>query len=269
MILPLYDDNSDRRSVPYVNYALIIANILVFVFPQEFGAENNWFTAAFSVVPKEIVTGEDMEGFVAIVNPVTGQQVGQIRLEKTPISVYLTLLVSMFMHGGLAHILGNMLFLWIFGDNVEDYLGSLRYLCFYLLCGVLASLSHVAVTYATGANPLIPCLGASGAISGVLGGYLILFPQKRVTVIMVRFLTQVPAWVAIGMWFVFQIIISFGALEADKGGGVAYGAHIGGFVAGLVLVKAFAVIGRPPEYYQGGPPPPPDAYGGGPPPPRW
>ena len=256
MVLPLYDDNSDRRSVPYVNYCLIIANVVVFVFLQEFGAENNWFTAAFSVVPQEIVTGEDMEGFVAIVNPVTGQQVGQIHLEKTPISVYLTLLVSMFMHGGLAHLLGNMLFLWIFGDNVEDYLGSLRYLGFYLLCGVLASLAHVAVTYAIGANPLIPCLGASGAISGVLGGYIILFPEKRVTVILVRVLTQVPAWVAIGMWFVFQIISSLGALEPDRGGGVAYGAHIGGFVAGLVLVKAFAVIGRPPEYYQGGPPPP-------------
>jgi membrane associated rhomboid family serine protease len=218
-----------------VNYCLIIVNVLVFVFLQEFGAENNWFTAAFSVVPQEIVTGQDMEGKVQIVNPVTGQQVGEIHLAKTPGSVYLTLLVSMFMHGGLAHLLGNMLFLWIFGDNVEDYLGSLRYLCFYLLCGVLASLAHVAATYAIRANPLIPCLGASGAISGVLGGYLILFPQKRVTVILVRILTQVPAWVAIGMWFVFQIISSFGALEADRGGGVAYGAHIGGFVAGLVL----------------------------------
>jgi membrane associated rhomboid family serine protease len=254
MVLPLYDDNSDRRTVPYVNYCLIIANIFVFVFLQEFGAENNWFTAAFSVVPQSIVTGQDVQGPVIIVNPITGQQVGDIHLEHTPISVYLTLLTSMFMHGGLAHLLGNMLFLWIFGDNVEDYLGSLRYLCFYLLCGVLASLAHVAVTYATGADPRIPCLGASGAISGVLGGYLILFPQKQVTVILVRVLTQVPAWVAIGMWFVFQIISSLAVLEPDRGGGVAYGAHIGGFVAGLVLVKAFAVIGRPPEYGEGPPP---------------
>src|SRR5262249_53194313 len=197
------------------------ANVLVFVFMQEFGDENNWFTAAFSVVPQEIVTGQPVEGFVPITNPVTGEQVGQIHLAATPISVNLRLLTPLFMPGGLAHLLGNMLFLWIFGDNVEDILGPLRYLAFYLLCGVLASLAHVAVTYAIGANPLIPCLGASGAISGVLGGYLILFPQKRVTVILIRVLTQVPAWVAIGMWFVFQIISSLGALEPHPAGPLA------------------------------------------------
>ena len=248
MVLPLYDDNSDRRQFPVVNYAIIIVNVLVFVFLQDFGAENNWFTAAFATVPEEIMTGKDVVGEVVIENPLTGQEVGKIELARTPVSVYLTLLTSMFMHGGLAHILGNMLFLWIFGDNVEDYLGSLRYLGFYLLCGVLASLAHVGFTYATGANPLIPCLGASGAISGVLGGYLILFPQRQVTVILFRILTQVPAYVAIGMWFLLQLIQSFGALESDRGGGVAYGAHIGGFVAGMVLVKAFAVLGQPPNY---------------------
>jgi membrane associated rhomboid family serine protease len=253
MVLPLFDDNSDRRLTPYVNYSLIALNVFVFVVFQGMGDDNNWFTQAFSTVPIEIVTGEAVEGVVPIINPVTRDQVGEIVLHAPPVPVYFTLLTSMFMHGGWGHLLGNMLFLWIFGDNIEDYLGALKYLFFYLLCGVLASLSHVAVTYATGADPRIPCLGASGAISGVLGAYLILFPQRRVTVIMFRFLTQVPAYVAIGMWFLLQIIQSLGALGADKGGGVAYGAHIGGFIAGMVLVKAVAVSfgprdDRPPAY---------------------
>jgi len=253
MVLPLFDDNSDRRGVPYVNYSLIAVNVFVFVVLQEMGADNNWFTQAFSTVPEEILTGEAVEKVVSIVNPVTNARVGEIVLRKPPVSVYFTLLTSMFMHGGWAHLLGNMLFLWIFGDNIEDYLGSLKYLFFYLLCGVLASLSHVGVTYVTNADPYIPCLGASGAISGVLGAYLILFPQRRVTVILFRFLTQVPAYVAIGMWFLLQIIQSLGAIEADKGGGVAYGAHIGGFLAGLLLVKAVAAsFGPQPEQSPGG-----------------
>jgi membrane associated rhomboid family serine protease len=245
MVLPLYDDNSDRRIVPYVNYSLIAINVFVFVVLQEMGSDHSWFTQAFSTVPMEIVTGQGVEGVVSIKNPVTGAEVGEIILQKPPVSVYFTLLTSMFMHGGWAHLLGNMLFLWIFGDNIEDYLGSLKYLFFYLLCGVLASLAHVGVTYATGADPRIPCLGASGAISGVLGAYLLLFPQRRVTVILFRFLTQVPAYVAIGMWFLLQIIQSLGVLSGEKGGGVAYGAHIGGFIAGMVLVKAVAVAFGP------------------------
>jgi membrane associated rhomboid family serine protease len=245
MVLPLYDDNSDRRIFPVINYALIGLNLFVFVGLQDMGSEQNWFTQAFAVVPQEIVTGKDVQETVPIVNPVTGQQVGKLILGETPISVYLTLLTSMFMHGGWVHLLGNMLFLWIFGDNVEDFLGSARYLAYYLTCGVLAALAHVAVTYGTGADPLIPCLGASGAISGVLGGYLLLFPHRRVTVIIFRFLTDVPAWVAIGMWFLLQLVQSLGTIEHDIGGGVAYGAHIGGFLAGLALVNLFA-LGKEP-----------------------
>jgi membrane associated rhomboid family serine protease len=153
----------------------------------------------------------------------------------------------MFMHGGIAHIAGNMLFLWIFGDNVEHRLGHLRYLIFYLLTGVLASLAHVVTTvmFATAqASLLIPSLGASGAISGVLGGYIVLYPHRRVTVFMFRFLTDVPAYVAIGIWFAFQLISGLGILGGgSQQGGVAYAAHVGGFVAGLALVKVFA-IGR-------------------------
>jgi membrane associated rhomboid family serine protease len=147
----------------------------------------------------------------------------------------------MFMHGSIAHLLGNMLYLWIFGDNVEDDLGRVRYLLFYLVCGLVASLAHVISTFAFDGNPYIPSLGASGAISGVLGGYILFHPRRRVRVIMGRMLTEVPAFVAIGLWFVFQLIESLGMLGGTQTGGVAYAAHIGGFIAGLVLIKFFAV----------------------------
>jgi membrane associated rhomboid family serine protease len=170
--------------------------------------------------------------------------IGQIQLEPTPWSVYITLLTSMFMHGGLAHLIGNMLFLWIFGDNLEDILGHVRYLIFYLVCGVLASLAHVGATFLFKGNPFIPSLGASGAISGVLGGYILLFPFRRVTVLLFRLLTTVPAWVALGLWFAFQFINGLGVLGGgSQVGGVAYGAHIGGFIAGLALVYVFT-LGR-------------------------
>jgi membrane associated rhomboid family serine protease len=242
-MLPLGDDNSDRRLTPFINWGLIAINLLVFVVFQGLG-ENDRFTYAFSTVPAEIVTGRD-----AITPDQTVNYGGQLYrvpgLQPTPFSVYITLLTSMFMHGSLAHIAGNMLFLWIFGDNIEDYLGHVRYLIFYLTTGLLASLAHVASTFALGQDPLIPSLGASGAISGVLGGYLLLFPQRRVTVLLLRFLTQVPAIVAVGLWFVFQLVNGLGLLGGGSDG-VAYAAHIGGFVAGLALVKFFA-LGLPPR----------------------
>jgi membrane associated rhomboid family serine protease len=239
MVLPIGDDNTDRRSRPVINYILIAINVLVFVLFQGLGT-NELFTYAFSTVPQEIATGEDLVRAVVIRDPTNEQVVGQINLQPTPISVYLTLITSMFMHGSIGHLLGNMLFLWIFGDNVEDDLGPGRYLLFYLVCGVLASLAHVVSTFVFDGNPYIPSLGASGAISGVLGGYMLFHPRRRVRVILGRMLTEVPAFVAIGMWFVFQLIASFGMLGGMEGGGVAYGAHIGGFIAGMVLIKSFA-----------------------------
>lgn len=241
MIFPIGDDNSDRTITPLLNYALIAINVLVFVFLQGMGT-NEKFTYAYSVVPQEIRTGRDED------KPVTveiGGQRGVINLEPTPGSVYLTLLTSMFMHGSWMHLLGNMLFLWIFGDNLENALGRIRYLIFYLLTGLIASLAHVTSTFVLSGNPYIPSLGASGAISGVLGGYLLLFPKRQVRVIMLRMLTTVPAIVAIGLWFVFQLISAWGIIGAgpQSGGGVAFMAHVGGFIAGLVLVKFFA-IGR-------------------------
>jgi membrane associated rhomboid family serine protease len=251
MIFPLYDDNSDRATTPIVNYVLIAINILVFVFLQRLGT-NDQFTYAFSTVPAEIVSGRDIITPPRIVeNPVTGQELRILGLQPTPFSVYLTLIISMFMHGGIAHIAGNMLFLWIFGDNVEDRMGHVRYLIFYLLCGVLASLAHVLTTVMLATEPgslLIPSLGASGAISGILGGYIVLYPHRRVTAIVFRFVTDVPAYVAIGIWFAFQLISGMGMLGGgSQQGGVAYAAHVGGFVAGLVLVKVFT-IGRNPPY---------------------
>jgi membrane associated rhomboid family serine protease len=243
-MLPIGDDNSDRTLTPVVNYLLILVNVLVFVFFQGLGS-NERFTYAFSTVPKEIVTGHDVAESVTIKDPVSGDVAGTVQLEPTPIPVYLTLITSMFMHGGIAHIFGNMLYLWIFGDNVENTLGHLRYLIFYLVCGVIAGLSHVFSTVAFGGNPYLPSLGASGAISGVLAGYLLLFPKRRVRVIMIRTIQEVPAIWAIGIWFVFQLISGIGMLGGgSQAGGVAYAAHIGGFIAGLILVKVFAA-GRP------------------------
>lgn len=239
MIFPIGDDNSDRTTTPIVTYALIAINILVFVFLQGLGG-NEQFTYAFSTVPQEIVTGEDIARPVVI--EAAGQR-GQIPLQPTPGSVYLTLLTSMFMHGSIMHIFGNMLYLWIFGDNIEHALGRGRFLAFYLITGLIASLAHVFSTVAFGGNPYIPSLGASGAISGVLGGYLLLFPRRQVKVIMLRMLTTVPAIVAIGIWFLFQLLEGYLTRGPEAGGGVAYAAHIGGFIAGLALVKFFA-IGR-------------------------
>jgi len=192
-------------------------------------------------VPQEIATGEDITRAVVVRDPMSEEVVGQINLQPTPVSVYLTLLTSMFMHGSIGHLLGNLLYLWIFGDNVEDDLGPVRYLVFYLTCGILAAITHVISTFVFDGNPYIPSLGASGAISGVLGGYMLFHPRRRVRVILGRMLTDVPAFVAIGLWFIFQLIASLGMLGGMQAGGVAYGAHIGGFVAGLVLVKLFAV----------------------------
>lgn len=244
MIFPIGDDNSDRTTVPIVNYILIAINVLVFVFFQGLGS-NDQFTYAFSTVPEEIRTGADIARPVPIE---VGDQRAVINLQPTPGSVYLTLITSMFMHGGIMHLFGNMLFLWIFGDNLEHALGRARYLIFYIVTGLIASLAHVISTFVFGDNPFIPSLGASGAISGVLGGYLVLYPRRQVRVIILRMLTTVPAVVAIGLWFAFQLISAFGVIGAgpQSGGGVAFMAHIGGFVAGLALVKIFS-IGRSPD----------------------
>jgi membrane associated rhomboid family serine protease len=242
MVFPIGDDNRDRRSFPVVTVTLIAMNVFVFVVFQGMGA-NEAFTMAYSTVPAEITSGKDLVTEDKVVQATTTEgrrvEVLQPGLKRTPIPVYLTLLTAVFMHGGIAHLLGNMWFLWIFGDNIEDDMGRVRYTIFYLLCGLLASLAHVMTNWTS----QVPSLGASGAISGVMGAYLLLHPHRQVRVVLLRVLTDVPGWVAVGIWFAFQVVNGL-FLMGSEGGGVAYGAHIGGFVAGMALAKPF-MLGRP------------------------
>ncbi|MGI9036889.1 MAG: rhomboid family intramembrane serine protease [Pyrinomonadaceae bacterium] len=232
-MFPIGDDNSDRRIQPIVNYAIIAINILVFVFLQGLGG-NDHFTYAFSLVPREITTGVDLTGIHIIQDSITGQT-AQIQNYAAPLGVYFNILSSMFMHGNFMHIFGNMLFLWVFGDNIENRLGHIRYGIFYLVCGCAAALGQILMS----PDSIIPMLGASGAISGVLGGYLLLFPKRQIRAVIFNFLTTVPAHVALGIWIIYQIVSGY--FTPAGTGGVAYAAHVGGFVAGLVLVKIFAI----------------------------
>ena len=236
MLFPIGDDNSDRHITPYVTYALIALNIAVFVLLQ---LPNDAFTYGYSVVPAEILSGRDL---------VQTLQIGRSQIPQAPgpAPIYLTILSAMFMHGGWAHLGGNMLFLWIFGDNVEDAMGHFKFALFYLLCGVLAIIAHVAAAQVSGGTSLIiPSLGASGAIAGVLGGYLILYPRKSVRVLIGWFgIVALPAFLVIGAWMAMQLFSGVGdivntTVQTRDGGGVAYWAHIGGAVAGLLLVCLF------------------------------
>jgi membrane associated rhomboid family serine protease len=234
-MLPLGDENEPGRTFEPLTLLLIVANVVLFFIQT--GSEA--FTYGYSLVPFEITHNTDLVQPVVI--PLeTGERV-EIPHFPGPDPIYLTFLSSMFMHGGLLHIGGNMLYLWIFGDNIERALRGLLFLGFYLGSGVVASLSQIVLD----AESVIPNLGASGAISGVLGAYLVLFPTNQVRVLMFRFITSVPAVVAIGMWAVFQFINGFGQIFASQetGGGVAYGAHIGGFICGVVLGFVFKAMG--------------------------
>ena len=234
-MFPIGDDNSDRTIQPIVNYAIIGLNVLVFVLLQQLGT-NEAFDYAFSLVPKEITTGVDLVGPQIVVDP-SGGEAARIMLYDTPLPVYFNFLTSMFMHGGFMHLFGNMMFLLIFGDNLENLIGHVKYAAFYLVCGFAAALAQIFMD----PNSVIPMLGASGAISGVLGGYVVLFPTRKVRAIIFNFLTTIPAVGAIGIWIVYQLIL--GWFTPAGSGGVAYAAHIGGFVAGAALIKLFA-LGR-------------------------
>lgn len=240
MLLPIGDDNRDRHITPVINYILIALNILAFIFWQDMG-NSIPVTFGYATVPAEILTGKDIITSSKIIeNPITGENLLQPGLQPTPIPVYLTLITAMFMHGGWAHLGGNMLFLWIFGDNIENALGHKRYLIFYLLCGVLASLAHVFFSSFLNQSTLVASLGASGAISGIMGGYILLFPGRGVHVWFLFSIITLPALIVVGLWFVFQVINGMGMLGGEEtAGGVAYAAHIGGFIAGLILVKMF------------------------------
>lgn len=236
MLLPIGDDNSAITTRPYVTYVLIAVNVLVWILFQQMDG-NSPFTYAYSTVPAEILTGKDIvtEAFIKT-DEYTGIQFLIPALQPTNIPVYLTLLTAMFMHGSWMHLLGNMLYLFIFGDNLEHRLGWKRYLIFYLLTGIIASLSHVFSAYFLQQSTITPSLGASGAISGVLGGYMLLFPKLKVKAIFLYQIIVIPAALALGIWIAFQIV---SGMLSGGGGGVAYAAHIGGFVAGLLLIKIF------------------------------
>jgi membrane associated rhomboid family serine protease len=233
-MIPLGDEGTPQRSgFPIVNITIIAINIAVFLLQLSTGLDNGPITTGWSLIPREIVTGQDLTGASGIPG---------LTLSEAPLHiVYLTLLTSMFMHGGWLHIGSNMLFLFIFGDNVEDNFGSLKYLVFYLLCGFGADLAQIMLG---GADSTIPNLGASGAIAGVLAAYLVLFPQARIRALIalgiVFTVTYVPALIMIGLWIVTQILsVTLAGEQAAGGGGVAYWAHIGGFVTGLILVFLF------------------------------
>jgi len=218
-MLPLRDVNPTRH-FPIMTVILIAINVLVFIYELILGPQVEGFVQSWAIIPYEITHGVDLPP--ASIQP-----------------IYLTLITAMFLHGGFVHIAGNMLFLWIFGNNIEDAMGSLRFLVFYLLCGLAAAFAQIAVD----PNSQIPNIGASGAIAGVLGAYLLLFPGAEIqTLVFLGFfvrLVRLPALLFLGLWFVLQLFSGVAGLGMEAMGGVAWFAHIGGFIAGLVLINLF------------------------------
>jgi membrane associated rhomboid family serine protease len=209
-MFPIGDDNSTSRSVPVVTYALIALCVLVF-FVELSGGDA--FIEKWAFVPS--------------------------RFLAAPAAGFLTIFTAMFMHAGWAHLGGNMLYLWIFGDNLEDRFGHIKFLIFYLLCGIAAMAAQMV--FSSGSD--VPNLGASGAIAGVLAGYILLFPQGKVRVLQGQQVVQVPALIVIGLWIVLQFFLGIGSIaNTAETGGVAYMAHIGGFAAGLILTFLFGRV---------------------------
>ncbi len=247
-MFPISDDNERGHGPAFVSLAIIALNVLVFLALQGAGAsaDGEAFTYGYSAVPFEITNGVDLTE----PEPVTvGGETLQVPQEPGPTPIWLTLFTSLFMHGGWLHLAGNMLFLWVFGDNVEHRIGHGLFLVFYLVAGIIASFAQILVD----TNSVIPTLGASGAISGVLGAYLVMFPTNRVLVLVIRFPIWVPAIVVIGLWAVLQFVNGFGAIAVteETAGGVAYMAHIGGFVAGLVAGLVFRMLFGEPRHPRG------------------
>ncbi|HEV8528849.1 MAG TPA: rhomboid family intramembrane serine protease [Actinomycetes bacterium] len=223
-MLPIGDERVQGGPPAVAIYGLIALNVLAFFveLAQPAGALQS-FIQAWGVVPREYSAVRDLPPTI-------------------PVPFWTTLLTSMFLHGGWMHLGGNMLYLWIFGDNLEKVMGAVRFVLFYLACGVAASFAHIAF----GPGSSVPAVGASGAISGVLGGYLVLFPRNRVRVLTRGGVASVPAIVVLGFWILIQFVNGVGSVAATtETAGVAYMAHVGGFVAGLVLVKLMASHRRP------------------------
>ena len=231
MLFPLRDSNPTER-FPFVTVGLIAANAIVFVYELMLGPGLNSFVAGYGMIPYEITQFADLTGGVAA---------GPIVHAPGPPVIQLTLLTSMFIHGGFLHLIGNMLYLWIFGNNIEDLLGPIKFLVFYLVCGLVAALGHIL----TDPGSVVPTVGASGAVSGVLGAYLVAHPRARVlTLVFLGFFIRVihvPAGVLLVFWFVLQIFSGVASLSTGvQESGVAWFAHIGGFIAGVILIKLLA-----------------------------
>jgi membrane associated rhomboid family serine protease len=228
-MLPLYDDQP-RYSTPYVTYFLIGLNLVIFFFEWTLDRQSLHFVVSqFAVVPAHL----------------TALLAGSPRYPLS--AVVLPFFTSMFLHASWPHVIGNMWFLHLFGDNIEDYLGHFKYLVFYLLCGVLA----MAAQTMSDPSSTLPSLGASGAIAGVLGAYFLLYPRARVLTWFFVFVLYVPAWVILGYWFVYQFLSGAATSIAYEGrsvGGVAFWAHVGGFVAGMLLIKLFPARRRRDPY---------------------
>ena len=225
-MIPLRDDNP-VRATPVVTIGIIALCVLVFIW--------EW-----TLPPDEAAVAVYQYGFLP------GALFGSVRVEGAVVAPALTIFSSMFLHGGLLHLLGNMLYLWIFGDNIEDRLGRVRYIAFYLICGVVAALAQALPNM----DSDIPMIGASGAISGVLGAYLVLYPRANVLVVLPVFIVfytfRVPALLVLGFWFLGQLMSSIA--QSGQGGGIAFGAHVGGFLAGLVLIRLFLRERRSPRF---------------------
>jgi membrane associated rhomboid family serine protease len=230
MFLPLKDINPTSRT-PVVTIALIAVNLAVFVYELSLGQRLGYFIAAWGAVPYEITHAVDLVG---------RYQGSPIVQTPGPPVIWLTMVSSMFMHGGIMHIGGNMLYLWIFGNNIEDLMGPVKFLLFYIGCGLVAALVHIM----TAPGSTVPVVGASGAVSGILGAYLVAYPRARVIclVFLVFFiqLITVPAMVVLILWFVIQALQGLSSLGLEHTSGVAWFAHIGGFAVGVIGIKIFA-----------------------------
>ena len=216
-MIPLRDENPSS-TIPFVNIFLIIANICIFLYLNYFvSGDTNQFFLRLGFIPFELTHFKD---------------IGPVNLVPVPLTIF----TAMFIHGGWIHLLSNMLYLWIFGDNVEDLLGHIKYLFFYLACGITATGVHFFINTAS----KVPTVGASGAIAGVLGAYLFLFPKARVKTLLILFIfihiISIPAIIMLGLWIIMQILSAYIEYGSKTGGGIAWFAHIGGFAAGLVLI---------------------------------
>jgi membrane associated rhomboid family serine protease len=213
-MIPIRDDNPTTIT-PVVTVGVIVANVLVFAYQMSLGRAGEAFVYTFGAVPSALFGGES----------------------PSPLPPTMTLFTAMFVHGGLMHVGGNMLYLWIFGNNIEDAMGHRRFVVFYALCGVAAAYAHALTAPMSG----VPMIGASGAISGVLGAYLLLYPRAQILVLiplgLFTQLVHLPAILVLGFWFAMQLLSSL--LTAPGSGGVAFGAHVGGFVAGMLLIPLF------------------------------